>query len=606
MAKYKIAGAPFLLSIACMAGFLVEGAWAVTQIQSIDFKNGPDGSVLEIQADGPVSFTKTEIAGDKQVVLELSGVTLGANASRPLDTSSFESPVKLVSPFQVEGQPENARIVMQLNEMAATDVTQDGNILRVKIAGTTPPPAASTAEGVPPEATPDAMAALDPAAPPAPAPGTKADQLNEFLRSQNTQRFVGKPINLQLRDADLVDVFRLIGETSGFNIVVGDDVKGHVTLSLSNVPWDQALDMILRTNKLGAERNNNILRIASLENLVQERNQQLQAKLAVEASAPRMTRVFQVSYANLTELQKVLVSFGSGPGSASGGASSAMVQADARTNTIIVRDTLENIEKMKKLIELLDTQTPQVLIEARIVEASEKFTRTLGGQLGVGSSSVLWGATFNGGGIEALAGSAFTSGTTSSLLGTSLDLSIIPGFSRLNALLNIGENENKLKTVSSPRTVVLNKQTASITQVEGVTVPVVTNTVGAGSTSSFSQLNANISLSVTPTITNDGSVLMDLNVSRDVTDIDPATQINMVLPRNIRTQVLVESGSTLSIGGVYSRSKNESGSGFPFLRRIPIIGWLFGGESKTERNSELFFFITPRILNPRDIGAVKT
>ncbi len=465
-------------------------AQAATPVKSIDFKDEAQESVIEITSDGPLTYEKRDDAEKKQVIIDLKDVSLEANASRPLDTSSFaSSSVTLVNPLRVEGQADQASVVVQLKDSANAEVTQDGNVLRIKVphaAGATAsadalPPPPSDAPPADPAATPPPPAAG--AAPLAEAPAQpKNDKLGQFLQAQESKRFVGKSITLQLRDADLIDVFRLIGETSGFNIVMGDDVKGRVTLSLVDVPWDQALDMILRTNKLGAERNNNVLRIATLQSLVSEKTQQLQAKIASEASAPRVTRIFPISYANLSDLQKILVNFVSGssssaPGAGSGSLGGAVVSADQRTNSIVVRDTVENIEKMKRPYrDARYAEMPQVLIEAKIVEVKKSFSNQIGGLHNGHNSNPVWGATFNSpvSPFDTLGGGSFLS-SGGGAFGTSVDLSIIPGFSPPQRTFE-HHGESKLETVSFS---IVNKQAANVVQAESVVIPVTTSQTNA-------------------------------------------------------------------------------------------------------------------------------
>jgi type IV pilus assembly protein PilQ len=444
--------------------------------------------------------------------------------------------------------------------------------------------------------------------------------LDQYMANRSIAKFTGRPITLQLRNVEALDVFRLISEASGFNIVLSDEVKGTVTLSLVDVPWDQALDVVLHTLHLGAERNNNILRITTLTSLTQEKQEQLSAQRASEATAPKVTKVFPVSYASLTDLTSTLQKFLSGsatPDLIRGSSSPPVIQPDPRTNSLIVRDLPENIERIRKLIEVLDTQTPQVLVEAKIVEATEGFSKSIGGNLGIGGSTSAgvnqFGTSFSGGNpTEPLIGTPgiFSDGTSFSgksaggaTLGGSLSpatLRFLPGVKRLNAILNMAESDNQLKILSSPRTVVINKQAANITQGTPVLVPGTTFVAGVGSVPTTSVVSANLGLDVTPTVTNDGGVLMDVKVTRDI----PFSLNNgsAVANRSIKTQVLVDSGSTLVIGGIYTMSTTHSSSGFPFLRKIPILGAFFGSETEGTDRSELFIFITPRILNSKEAG----
>lgn len=460
-------------------------------------------------------------------------------------------------------------------------------------------------------------------------------KIKQFTDSQEAKKYIGKPITLQLREADAADVFRLIADASGFNIILADDVKGKLTISLSEVPWDLALDVVLQSLRLGAERNQNVLRVTTLTNLVAEKNDQLKAKQMTELSAPRVTRVFPINYASLTDLQTILTKFaslnaqaqqqGGGGGGAQGGQqaqlanSTTVVQSDPRTNSIIVRDTPENIDRMKKIIELLDTQTAQVMIEAKVVEATEGFSKVISGSLGFGNNlsdpnSSKYTASFSGANpIAPLIGTTSTPGVFSNdgrdaaadigfaKFGLSPNLSFLSGVTRLNALLNLGESERQVKIVASPKTVVMSKEKASIVQGTPVLVPVVTVVPGAGTQQGNQVQSANLSLTVKPTVTNEGGVMMDIAVSRDI-PFPLGGNNSGVANRNLQTMVVVDSGSTLVIGGIYTMSTSRSASGIPMLRKLPLIGALFGSEQESLDRSELFIFITPRILNEKEAG----
>ncbi len=599
-----------------LLGFAYRTALAKPTIVSIDFKGTADPTMVEIRGDSPLQFEKQENTADNQVILEFKDTDLSKTAARKIDTSSFDSKVTLISPYKADGAAGSARVVIQLREAGKADVVSEGNVVKVSIPRDEQEdvePKASTAPEQPSTEKVDKLSEkLD-------EPEKPKTTLDEFEAGRGTKRFVGRPITLHVRDVDAADVFRMIGEASGFNIVLGDDVKGKVTLSLTEVPWDQALDLLLHTLHLGAERNNNILRIVTLQNLTNEKIEELKATQAAQASAPRVTRIFPISYANLADLQATLTKFAAS--TAGEGNMAAIVQADNRTNSLIIRDVPDNIEKIKKLIELLDTQTPQVMIEAKVVEATESFSKTIGGSIGFGNdlagkpTGENYFASFSGANpVDQLLGSpgVFADGATigtasssssgqSGQFGISPKINFISGIRRLNALLNIGESENQVKVVSSPKTIVLNKEKATIVQGTPVLLPGTTTMTAAGPVTTSNIQSANLSLSVKPTVTNDGSVLMDLAVTRDV-------PFNMgggnfgVANRNLNTIVLVESGSTLVIGGVYTMTSSKASTGFPILRKIPILGVLFGSDSENTNRSELFIFITPRILNIREAG----
>ncbi|MFZ9595036.1 MAG: type IV pilus secretin PilQ [Bdellovibrionia bacterium] len=570
----------------------VPKLWAVTNIVSLNFDASLNPQELVIDADGPIDAQKQISQADRQVILEIKEAPLEGSATQAIDTTALSPNLSRISPYPMEGQATGVRIALQFKALPDVELLPSGNRLRVLI--------------YPSLGDDD--------------PSKKANRsyLDEFIENKENQKFTGKPVTLQLRDVEVQDVLRLIGEASGFNVIIGDDVKGKITLSLVDVPWDQALDVVLHTLHLGAERSNNILRVSTLANLTAEKTAELQAIKAAKAAMPLVTRVFPISYARLPDLQALLSKFiGSQPseGGIPGLSDTPIVQIDDRTNSIVVHDSVEKLEKVKKLIEALDTQTPQVMIEAKVVEATEGFTQSLTGSLGFGSSGETSGfASFAGGnpldpllgtgGVYAT-GAAISNGTGAASsrngsFGLSPTLSFLPGMARLNAVLSWGESENQLKVVSSPKTVVLNKESSSIVQSTPVLVPTTTTAQTGQVIPATTIAQANISLDVRPTVTNDGSVLMELTVSKDV----PVALVggNAVGNRNIKTTVLVESGSTLVIGGIYTMETNRTSSGFPILRKLPLIGALFGDESDNTSRSELFIFITPKILNVKESG----
>jgi type IV pilus assembly protein PilQ len=616
-----------------LASLLLPLPASAAKISAIEFKNERGTSTIEIKADGPISYDKQENSQDKQVVIDIKGTTLSAKSNRVLDTSSFNSHVTLVSPYSVDG---DSRIVIQLRKMVGADVSASGNTLRVKF----PSPAggdeedsksAATAEAdlggdaegedaavgdEPEEVASDETETEDSGEDVAKAtksPARKStrrgsDPLDEFLEARETRRFIGRPITIQVRNGDLLDVFRLISEASGFNLFVGDGVAGNITLNLTDVPWDQALDVILRSKRLGAERSNNLLRIVTLTSLKQEKQEELGAKQAAEANAPRITRIFPVSYAKLADLQALLQKFITGnttqqnqQGGTINPLATPIVTIDERTNSLIVRETPDNVDRIRKLIEVLDTQTPQILIEGKVIEASETFSRGIGGNLGVagsvlnGSSSAQnFAAGFNGGSVGAFSLPTGAIGGGGAAFQFSPYTGFIPQLGRLNAAIALNEAENKLKVISSPRSVVLNKESATISQTTPKARTVIQRNNDGSTTTTVAFDSANLSLNVIPTVTNDASVLLQVTLTRDV----PLAGANAgVSQSSVSTRVIVPSGGTLVIGGIYVASSNTDASGLPWLRKIPILGALFGSESEDTARAELLYFITPRILN---------
>ena len=621
-----------LLAIGMIAA---SPAFAVTDIKSIGFEVRGGAGKFTIEASGPLTYTRQDYPDEKQIVLDITGAHLTKPASRQLDTSSFDSAVTMISPYQIEDEKDKVRIVIQLRESAGAQIAEGGSGLVMNIGGA--PSDGSTSKSPTADAkdssTPSADAPPDQAATDADKTdagagnkpeGKKEDSyLETFEKSAATKHYVGRPITLQVKDADVQDVIRLIGEASGFNVIASNGVSGKITLCLIDVPWDQVLDVVLSTMGLGAERSNNILRVMKLSELTQLKQEQMSAKAVSLQSAVRVTKIFPISYADLGALTTVLKTFGqsiaAGAGVGQTQIAPGIVQSDSRTNSLIVQDVPENIDRMKKLIEILDVQTPQVLIEAKIVEASQSVAAAIGGNLGVsfgpkGGRSVL-GAGFNGAqipnstiGAGTAPGTAATPAATSS--GTANFFSIapsvgfLPGVQQLSALLNISEAEQTAKVISSPRVVVLHRESATIVQSQPVLIESAVISNGTVSNTKTFQ-SASINLSVTPTVTNDESVLLQLSVTRDIIQ-DAGSGQSATGNRNINTKVLVDSGSTLVVGGIYTQDSRDSEDGIPFLRKIPIIGNLFSNKSNSSNRNELFIFVTPRILNTKRAGLKST
>ncbi len=624
------------------AALISSESFAAVKIQKIEFLGKSSPQQIRVIADGAMQIEKTENTGDQQIVLEIKDAKLAnRNVGRAIDTSSFKGNVILVSPYESK-DGQSVRVIVQLRKAVEANLEANGKQALLAIGGPADLAMISEAEAAAgqapvdnPEAAKDSSANeasqasagnssdslatqasdAETSTPEIPNEPPK-DALAQVEASIKDKKYVGRRITVNFKDADVVDVFRLIGDTSGFNMVIGSEVTGRVNLSLTDVPWDQVLDIVLTTLRLGAERNGNILRIATLQTLTQEKTQQLQAKTAAQASAPRVTRIFPISYAEPARLVPVLQRFGAGAaGSGDASATRDTILVDDRTNSIIIQDIQDNLDRMAKIIELLDRPTPQVQIESKIVEASENFQKSMSGQLGFGSVAdnnrlYGYGIARDGSFQDPLlsnpvsANSAATANPTNpaNTLGLGMRLGRFMNV-RLNSILSMNEVEGKLKVISSPRVVVLNKQAANIVQGQPVLVPTsvtnaTTGAVGIGQTVA----SANLRLGVTPTVTNDGNIIMDLQVQSDVPKQLDATNSG-IANRSINTRVVTESGGTLVIGGVYSNSESTGESGFPFLRKLPLIGILFGSESKTIDRNELFIFITPRVINEEREGA---
>jgi len=415
-------------------------------------------------------------------------------------------------------------------------------------------------------------------------------------------RYTGTRISLDFKDADIRNILRLIAEVSNLNIVAGDDVQGTVTIKLNDVPWDQALDVILLSNNLGKSLEGNIIRIAPIEKIEKQKRDELAAREMEAKLEPLKKGIIPVSYAQASQLRpviqnsKVLSPRGS-------------IEVDPRTNTLIVIDIEKNIEEVKKIIDNLDTPTPQVLIEAKIIQINPSYTKELG---------IKWGGDFQttaSGGTGAVAGSDVsrsstgsitTQGTVTDLLPSSVGIgtgaSIAWGYFRRNfdvfQKIAAMEKDEKLEVISSPRVLTLDNQEALIEQ--GTEVPYLkldtqSTQTTALATTEFKKVT--LSLKVIPHVTPDGSVIMEIEAKKDqVSSQTGAGGQPGVDTRKAITKVLVRSGDTVVIGGIYEDTNRDIYNSVPFFGRLPIFSFFFKGTTKRREKTEMIVFITPTIV----------
>jgi type IV pilus assembly protein PilQ len=502
----------------------------------------------------------------------------------------------------------------------------------------TPEPAAAVVpphvDAPEPVAPPPAAAAAEPPpaaeAPPSHHARAKEPGPRELVGDHH---FTGQRISLDFKDADLQNVLRVLADVSGLNIVATDDVKGKVTLHLVEVPWDQALDLVLHSNRLEATREDNVVRISTVARLKEEREALRAADEAEKELEPLRTRYLKVNYAHaddalVDKVKGVLTDRGS-------------VTFDDRTNTVIVRDIHRGTVDAADLIRELDTQSPQVLIEANIVEATKDFARALGvqwgyqynagpqtgnptgmnfpGTIGLGGSGLGAGtpppaatpgvprlpvpflADFP---VPAGFGSGFGAGT-----GSAIDLALgsIDGSQMLSTRLTALEEEGKAKVISRPRVITMNNvaatiQSLTILRVKLPSTGTVINTGTGGAAGSAStateKINTGITLVVTPQISSDGFVLMSIYAKSSQPDFTRTVDgIPNEISREANSNVLIRNGETVVLGGIYRNTSDYRESGMPFLRNIPAIGWLFKRMLENTHHEELLVFLTPKIVN---------
>lgn len=513
-------------------------------------------------------------------------------------------PVKDVVVQRDDARPDSVRIKLLVDSEVEHSVWQRDGVLYWDVRQGSSSLAAAAVPGVPgaPNGSSRAERVQPTAAPFSIGPVTLARE------GAAAATFKGKKITIDLQDADIVNVIRLIGDVSGKNVVVAEEVKGKVTLKLKNVPWDQALDIILKTKDLGQETKGGIIRVVPQAKLDAEREARLRLQDEREKKLPTTVRLIPVNYAVAREMQTQVAGILSARGK---------VSVDDRTNVIIVEDIRDNLDQAERLVRTLDTQTPQVLIEARMVEGSTTFSRSLGIQWGGGffmsqrggnPTGLMFPSSFGVVGAAdqpsdaqlpgVVAPPNFAVNLPSQQGGTSavgLNLGSLGNFGFVNARLTAAEASGQARIISAPRVTTLNNKRARITQGTNITVPIATQNA-----LSVQTVQAALQLDVTPHVTADGSILMEINLTNNTPDFGQAQGgPPPVQTKEAQTELLVRDGDTAVIGGIYTRQQGEAIEQTPILGSLPILGWLFKSVAEQDARTEMLVFITPRIVNRR-------
>ena len=508
-------------------------------------------------------------------------------------------------------------------------------------------PAIKEEKAPPPESPKPVMVAealpkaKEEAAPPPPAPEKPSVNEEKALNAETKPpepekapvgAYKGSKISLDFKDADIHNILRLIAEVSNLNIITSDDVKGKITIRLVNVPWDQALEVILATKNLMKTEEGNVLRITTAETIRKEmEDKQKEQSNLIKTMENRenmeelFTETFLLNFAKASDIQKLLS--GAGTGAGVGGLKPILTprgsaRADDRTNTLIVRDIRSRIEEVENLVKKLDMPTRQVLIEARVVQATSTFARAIGVQWGgsfnqTGTSA--WGLTGNN--PSAAAGWGFTpnqagpsastqlimpsnfvvnfpaSTTNTPAGGMGISFGKLTGnLVNLDFRLQLGETDGYTKVIARPKLATLDNQEAHIKQ--GEKIPYET-TSQAGTQVQF--IDAVLQLKVKPHVTPDGSILMGVKVNRDARGSfrSPVNQVPSIDTREAETEVLVNDGETLVIGGIYETENDQTTEGIPWLMKVPILGWLFKNQETLITKKELLIFLTPSVIQKK-------
>ena len=427
--------------------------------------------------------------------------------------------------------------------------------------------------------------------------------------NKTKQKFTGKRISLDFQNVDVRTVLQILATESGMNIVASDSVQGKMTLSLKDVPWDQALDLILDARELDMRRVGNIINVAPRAEMLARDKAELTARKELDDLGPLLSQSFQLKYKNVEEFKKILRI--SDSGSSSGNSNNSLLTSrgsaliDPATNTLIVNDVQSVIQKFNALIEELDVPARQVMVEARIVEASDTLSRELGVKFGASrNGSTSWGNNWNNGiernirGVKTGANGSVTFAPNvnipvSSAIGS---IAVVKSFSSgiLGLELSASEAEGRSKTISTPRVLTQDRQEAEIKQ--GYQVPYTTRDSDGSTTTSFK--DAVMSLKVLPRITPDNKIIMDVTINKDTPDktYQSSEGEPSIRTQSVKTQAMIEDGGTLVVGGVYQEVIQNNVKKVPMLGDLPVLGNLFKTRSRNNSRNELLFFITPRIM----------
>ncbi|RZJ22713.1 MAG: type IV pilus secretin PilQ [Acinetobacter sp.] len=583
----RIEGNTFILKINSAAANTFASQPVVAQktaqgISNIGFQRGSQGEG-QIVVDLLGSNTPVDVQqqGSKVVVRTL-GNKVPAHLARRLNVNDFATPVSTVDATNESG---NGVITIQTSGSYEYMAYQTDNKLTISL---------------------------------------KRPEDKNPLKPKAANAYTGKKISLDFQDIEVRRVLQLLADFTGINMVTADSVQGNITLRLKDVPWDQALDIILKTKNLDKRRNGNVIWIAPVSELIKAEEEQAKAIEQSVKLAPIQTEYMQLSYAKVADIEKLITQTKSSNNGNAGNSSNnnssesllssrGTISVDTRTNTLIINDTAQNIDKVRKMVDLLDIPVKQVMVEARIVRASTEFSKEMGVKWGIlsqginqnndllvgGSDTTLWDLkTPDDDGkytiqrpqnLNVDLGVANAAGKIAfgliSLSDFMLDL-------ELSALQADGYGE----VISTPKVLTADKQMAKVSS--GTQIPYQSSQGGgANAVSTTEFIDATLSLDVTPSITPDGKVQMLLNITSD-TPGNPTPTGQLTINKNqINTNVLVNNGETVVLGGIFEQETRNGQTKVPFLGDIPYLGRLFRKDLKSDNKRELLIFVTPRIVN---------
>lgn len=587
----RVEGNTFILKINSAAGnaFVPQQAAAQSQrsaqgISNIGFQRGGQGEgQVVIDLLGANTQVDVQQQGSKVVVRTL-GSKVPTHLARRLNVNDFATPVSTIDANNNGG---NGVITIQTSGSYEYMAYQADNKLTISL---------------------------------------KRPEDKNPLKPKAANSYTGKKISLDFQDIEVRRVLQLLADFTEINMVTADSVQGNITLRLKDVPWDQALDIILKTKNLDKRRNGNVIWIAPVSELIKAEEEQAKAIEQSVKLAPIQTEYMQLSYAKVADIEKLITQTKSSNNSNSNSGTSGnnnssesllssrgTISADARTNTLIINDTAQNIDKVRKMVDLLDIPVKQVMVEARIVRASTEFSKEMGVKWGILSQGVTQNNDLLVGGSDQTLWDLKTPDddgkyTIQRPQNLNVDLGVANAAGKiafglislsdfmLDLELSALQADGYGEVISTPKVLTADKQTAKVSS--GTQIPYQSSEGGgANAVSTTEFIDAVLSLDVTPSITPDGKVQMLLNITSD-TPGNPTPTGQLTINKNqINTNVLVDNGETVVLGGIFEQETRNAQTKVPFLGDIPYVGRLFRKDIKSDNKRELLIFVTPRIVN---------
>ena len=591
-------------------------------VQRIDFKRGEDGSgrlIVEFDGQGAIPDLRTQ---DNSVVVDVGNARLPASLQKPMNVTDFATPVQ-----RIDAKPSGAGTQLVLSTGGAVEslAYQSGNEYVVEISARKAPAAVGA---------------------------VTAGSVTQAAKGVPQRGYSGKPVTFNFQDVPVRTVLQLIAEESNLNVVASDSVQGNVTLRLVNVPWDHALDIVLRAKGMDKRQDGSVIWVAPQAELAKFEQEKEDARIAIENREDLVTDYVQINYHSASQIFKALTEakgIGGGGGGGSGGSSSSneesgflssrgRIVADERTNTLMISDIPKKIARMRELINVIDRPVDQVLIESRIVIATDTFARELGAKFGISGSrdNVFFGGNV-GQNHDTLNSQVATNAANANavrdwIIGGSVGPAPVPTASKIGdglnwnlpvastsnpgslalSILNAGylldvelsamQEESRGEVISNPRVVTTNQREALIKQGKEIGYVTISGggAAGGAATPNVQFKEVVLQLKVTPTITDDNRVFLNMEVKKDEVQryitLAGYGEIPEINRREVNTAVLVEDGQTVVIGGVYEFTDRSSVSKVPFLGDVPFLGNLFKKRGRNKDKAELLVFVTPKVL----------